>query len=219
MHEVTTYWNTEFERSWRFWCCFCIPGSSPFSYWLWLSHCILHVAVTLSGSAVMTTSLGTGQTQIQVPGLAVSSLLSFLFPMNENGIVKSLFHGMKSLTKMDACYHPLKHTCAPVCDRDTLITQSMTHPQVNGAWTSLCFTQQTGTWQAQYSCFLRSTACSQSGPRKYHIPYPVTMNLFQQTAPQGCITGKMHSIREQVWVLRLFWNILPQCDRGRYSKR
>ena len=91
---------------------------------LWLSHCILHVAVTLSGSAVMTTlpSPGTGQTQIRVPGLAVSYLLAFLFPMNENGIVKSLLRGMKSLTKRThATILSNIATCAPVCGRDALI--------------------------------------------------------------------------------------------------
>lgn len=87
----------------------------------------LHLAcgshITLSGSAVMTTSLGTGQTQIQVPGLAVSSLLSFLFSMNENGIVKSLLHGMKSLTKwMHVTILSNIAACAPVYGRDALIT-------------------------------------------------------------------------------------------------
>lgn len=64
----------------------------------------------------MTTSLGTG--------LAVSSLLFlFLVSMNENGIVKSLLHGMKSLTKwMHATILSNIAACAPVCGRDALIT-------------------------------------------------------------------------------------------------
>lgn len=78
--------------------------------------CGSHIA-TVSGRAVMTTSLGTGQTQI----LAISSLDLFLL-MNENGVTKSLLHGVMSLTRgmHDNILSNIAF-CAQVYSRDALM--------------------------------------------------------------------------------------------------